>query len=535
MTKRICLLGLLILVLSGAAMRAPATFSRPLWFDEADTWRSAVASRGITYGQFFAWTNHFENAPLGYLLPRIAVDALGSDAEWVLRLPSLFFGILCIPAAYLLGLVVRDHFTGLLTALLITVDPTQFDQSQQARMYPMLMLFTIAAAIFAIRLLREPTRRHGDWICLGLALGLCLWSTLLGAMTWVSMAIAGGLVVGGSLLTRRTDYKTSAAIVRLTAAYFVAIAVANIGVYNIIWRVLYGPDRGGKGMAITAIAREVVVGLKDMVWPTAGQGPALLIALALTGFVLASVGAGLLILTKRCKTAGLVMLGLIFGVLLMMVPFRRSHRFMDPRYFTVLQPALWVGLAVLGSWALNRKRDGVRLGWSVIGVLPVLVCAGLGLWQCLHIEQFWQQPDKFLVAPMIQLVHQQMAPGEALALDPPVMDILAAYYHVPVDPVLDSALHEKDLQQADPQVPATFNAPAAWLVVAMVNDNKRLSPTDFRYVRRPIDTIAAHYGVKVDEADYLRHVGRDRVTALRISAEGITWRSVSADDAHASE
>ncbi len=533
MTKRYCALGLLVLVIAGAAMRAPATFERPLWFDEADTWRSAVASEGVTYAKFFNWTNHFENAPLGYMLSRIAVDILGTEAPWALRLPALIFGILCIPAAYLLGYVVRDHLLGVLTALLVTVDPTQFDQSQQARMYPMLLLFTILAAVFAIRLLRNPARSHLDWIGLGIMMGLCLWSTLLGAMTWVSIAIAGSLIVAGSLLTRRTDYKASLIIVRLTAAYFVAIALVNIGIYSIIWRLLYGPDRGGRDMPIPAIAREVVVGIKDMIWPTSGQDAQLVIALLLTAIIISAAGAGLFVLSRRCKTSTLVMVGLILGVLIMMVPFRRAHRFMDPRYFTVLQPALWIGLACIGSlWHRPIKGDQAHSPaleplprWRLLGLALVLAYAAMGVWQCLHIERFWQQPDKYLLAPLIASVGERMAPNEALALDPPVTDILARYYKVPVDPRLDEALHEKNLQKAQPSIPADFDAPAAWLVVGMVNDQRRLNPDDFRYVRKPIEALAAHYGQTIDDTQYQRHIGRDRVTAIRFSAQGVQWES----------
>ncbi|MEX0776126.1 MAG: glycosyltransferase family 39 protein [Phycisphaeraceae bacterium] len=540
---RWCLLGLLTLTVVAALMRAPATWQRPLWFDESDTWQAASPDTGITYAQFFTWTNHFENAPLGFLLPRIATDLLGTQAEWAWRLPALIFGLLCIPAMYWLGRVVHSHFLGLMTALLIAFDPTQFDQSQQARMYPMLMLFTILAACCAILILRDPTRRHWHWVVLGVALGLSLWSTLLGAMVWVSIALGAAALLIVGWLTGRPHAQFQHILLRFTLAYVAAIAVANVGVYRIIARAINPPDRGGAGMPVPAIARELVVGLKDMIWPNSSAAD-LPLSLLITAVVLTLATIGLARLAFHCKTSTAVMLGLLVGTAVMMIPFRRAHRFMDPRYFTVLQPALWIGLGMLAmpfarakgqaearsSNQIRNPKSEIRnlLGPWPLALILVMLYITAQAWQCWHIDRWWAQPDRYLVVPALRQAAQQRGPGDVIAVAPPVVGQLARYYDIPVDAALDAALRdprpERNYQPApDPRISADFAAPSTWLVIGMVNDLSKLQSANAFYPGKPVAALAAHYGLTLDPAELQGRFAKDRVIIAHISPAGIQW------------
>ncbi len=551
------LLALVAIVLLGAALRIPGALHRPFWFDEVDTWNFSVASnqdfwalspdrnhtpppahpqaRALSYWRFANWTNHFENAPLGYLLPRIVADLSGRDSEWVMRLPALIFGLLCIPAMYLLGCVVRGRTMGLLAALLAAVDPSLVDQSQQARMYTMLALFSILAAALAILILRQPQRKPWAAIGLGVCIAGALWSTLLGTMLWAGIFIGPFLLLAGGWLTGQ-PLKTSAAIFRqFTLAYGVALLLAGLGVYDTIHRLIYGPNRGGAGMPLLAIAKETTIGLKDLIYP---HNPAGLVV-----YLLVALGLGLI--ARRCKTSAAVLMGVILGVLVLMIPFRRSTRFTDPRYFTILEPALWIGLAALGAGRTTAENaeTTIPVGAAhqpstfqsqnstrnpqpylpVLGLVLVLAYAGFQAWQSAHIAHWWQQPDRYEVARAILEVRKDKLPGDAAIVCPPVVDAMARYYHLPIDPTLNAAFRSGYQPAVNPTIPASFHAPVTWLIAGMINDNSKLHPADPYWPGHFIEALARHYHLTVTPADLQQHILRDHELIARFSTKGIRW------------
>ena len=95
--------GLLAAMAVGSVLRAYPIASRLLWYDEAADWLSSAKSAGVHYSQFFFWTHDFEAAPLMFFIRRVFMDLMGSEAEWVQRLPAVVLSIGCIPLAFWLG------------------------------------------------------------------------------------------------------------------------------------------------------------------------------------------------------------------------------------------------------------------------------------------------------------------------------------------------------------------------------------------------------------------------------------------------
>jgi len=501
------IIGLIVVVVLGGLIRFWPIVDRPLWFDESDTWRS---SYNVPYGKFFTWRNHFETAPLSFLTVRISTDLLGTDAPWAMRLPACIFGTLCIPAVFLLGRLAYSNTLGLLAATLLAFDPSMVDQSQQCRMYALMMLLTLIALTGSIYLLRKPDRGfHGvwHWAGLGFTFGLLLCTSQFSVAVWLGVALGTlGLLAAGRL-AKQPHPDELKVLSGLTLAYVIGLALANVGVFLLFERILSGGPGDGAHMTVASTTREIVVAAKDLI----GMG-----FLGLLVYPAALVG--IVHLGRRCKTSTAVLVGVTVMSVLILYPFRKMHHFMDPRYLILAQPAIFVGL---GMFALGWRAKPMRIA----AVAVVLGYAGLGAWQCVHIERWWQQPDKYLIAPQIMAVHDERYGDEAIAYHPQALEALGRYYDLPAHVGLDEGLYADYRLRPDPQVPQAFDAPATWLIVGMVNWQGRLAKA-----RTTIDVLAKHYRVAVDEDELARHLRRDRVMVARFSRQGVAWRSVGVGD-----
>ena len=70
------------------------------------------------------------------------------DSDFLVRLPSVVFSVLCIPLVYILGKDFFDYRVGLLSAFLIAISPFFYWYAQEARMYTLLSLFSLCSLIF---------------------------------------------------------------------------------------------------------------------------------------------------------------------------------------------------------------------------------------------------------------------------------------------------------------------------------------------------------------------------------------------------
>jgi len=493
---RYCQLGLLVTVLIAFGIRVAPIAERPLWFDEADTWIGGVHAYhdepGKSYATFMTWTHDDENAPLGYLLPRLSVDLFGTEAAWALRLPSVIFGTLCVAAGYVLGWVVHSRRVGLLVAMLIAVDPNMVDQSQQARMYTMLMCFTLAAATWTMVLLRDPTKPRWHWLGLGVALAGVFWSTPFGVMVWVGIALGvWGLLIAG-WLTRRPHAKARRVILGFTASYIVAAALSVAGLLKTFGKTS-GPGDAA-GMSLQAIAVEVATAMKDLINLT--PAGLLVYPLALLG---------LFAVLRHCRTSTAVLVGLAAANLLILVPFRRQHHFMDPRYLSVIQPALWVGLAMLP--VLLRSVVAERAALAVL-----FVYLGLQTWQCLNIERYWQQPERHEIGAMFK--HSDLAEGEVVIVHPQVLEQLGRYYGVRVDPAAEQGLYELNRLREQPQLPANWQPKAVVMYFGMINyEGRRMRAL------RTAGIVLDHFGHDADEQELRQIIRVNQPAMLRVRSD----------------
>ncbi len=138
------------------------------WFDEADIVRRAQQPAS-TLLQGFAQAG--ENGPLYTLMLHYWVSAInalpllerllhllfGPGYEAPIRGLSALFGTAAIPLMYGLARRVGGHWLGLVSAALLTFNPFHIWHSQDAKMYTLLVLMTLASALLYVDALRLNT------------------------------------------------------------------------------------------------------------------------------------------------------------------------------------------------------------------------------------------------------------------------------------------------------------------------------------------------------------------------------------------
>jgi 4-amino-4-deoxy-L-arabinose transferase-like glycosyltransferase len=183
---------LVLVLLAGAAGLAWQLGSSSLFVDEGFSWLEAIprVSDGLHI------VRELEITPPAYFLGlHVWVHAAGSDAEWVLRFPSLVAGIGLLAAIAWLATELGGRRAGLIAATLASLSPLVMTYGQQARAYVFVMLALTLIAIAALRASRvaEAGESPRRWLVLaGVLLVLALatsYTTLLVAvplLAWIA-------------------------------------------------------------------------------------------------------------------------------------------------------------------------------------------------------------------------------------------------------------------------------------------------------------------------------------------------------------
>ncbi len=163
---------LTLIILIALAFRLGAVLTPgSFWFDEIISLK--IAQHNIVDSwQYLKWEN---NPPLHYWMLHAWIKLFGAS-EVALRLSSVLFSLLAIIALYFLGKLLFNKKTGLVTAFLAAVSSFQLFLSSDARMYPMLLLFSSLAAYFLWRWLNQQSLF--SWLGYIIFTGLALYTHL---------------------------------------------------------------------------------------------------------------------------------------------------------------------------------------------------------------------------------------------------------------------------------------------------------------------------------------------------------------------
>ncbi|MDB5079667.1 MAG: hypothetical protein JWP00_1591 [Chloroflexi bacterium] len=158
--RRLSVAGLAVAALTVLAflMRRKGLATQSLWFDEADLVARAQRDLGVLLSEML---KPGENGPLYTLFMHFWL-LLAGTGEAAVRTPSLLAGTAVVPLIYLLAKKIsRNSLVGLIAAGLVTVSPYQVWYSQDAKMYPLALLLTLASVYFFLTALEN--NRKGWW------------------------------------------------------------------------------------------------------------------------------------------------------------------------------------------------------------------------------------------------------------------------------------------------------------------------------------------------------------------------------------
>jgi mannosyltransferase len=127
-----------LIVSLGWALRLYRLGEQSLWLDEGSTWYRAMLPLGQGLKEL---RQVFTHPPLYHLLS-FTWTRVG-NSEWLLRFPETLIAVFTIPLLYHLGRRLGGRPLGLLTALLLAVNPFHIWYSRDARDYTLVTLLTL--------------------------------------------------------------------------------------------------------------------------------------------------------------------------------------------------------------------------------------------------------------------------------------------------------------------------------------------------------------------------------------------------------
>jgi uncharacterized membrane protein len=144
------LIALVMIVVTGLALRIFELGSESIWYDEL--WAIRIA-RMDPLGIIRASLGD-NNPPLYYLLLHYWM-LLAGDSEFAIRLPSAIASTLAVPLIYGIGRLLFSSSAGLMAALLLSLSAYQVRYAQNARAYALLVFLGLASFYFLEKLLRD--------------------------------------------------------------------------------------------------------------------------------------------------------------------------------------------------------------------------------------------------------------------------------------------------------------------------------------------------------------------------------------------
>jgi mannosyltransferase len=178
-----------------ALLRLHALDAQSFWQDEGlSVW---IAQKNVP--EILRWLHeHSVHPPLYFVLLHLWMR-ISTSVEWI-RLLSVVPSVLTVPFAYgLAKRLFRSDSVGVVTAVLVAVSPFNVYYGQEARMYSLLSLGTVAASFFLVAALQ--TDRQSAWAAYAVAGTVVVYTQNVG----VFVLVAHGLILVTLALWRRRE------------------------------------------------------------------------------------------------------------------------------------------------------------------------------------------------------------------------------------------------------------------------------------------------------------------------------------------
>ncbi|MCL5773203.1 MAG: glycosyltransferase family 39 protein [Firmicutes bacterium] len=373
-----------------------------IWFDEAFSyWTSSE-----TPGKILEVIKGEPHPPFYFFFLHFWLK-LGSS-EFLMRLPSVFFGFLTLTGLYLLAAYLFDRRAALISSFLYSLNFMAFYSGTEARMYAPFSAFVILSFYFFARLLKEGKKT--DAIGYTFFITLSLYTHYFGFFVLLSQAIA--FIAAGLPRKRIIAVSWLCSIMLFSPWLFFMMGQARGGIGSLM---------PSPNIHVLGNTLKIFSGLGAFI----GNGyPGILVLRAAELVFLFLLGAGFyFMLIKGDKgnfyllsTYVLIPLVLSFGIAV----FTHLHIYSE-RYLFFLSPALCI---IIGS-GVSLMAAGKEKIPAILAVSAFFIFNGISFYNYNTDPIFWRQDWRSCA----MYIEKSSQPGDAILFNPPYCQLPFNFYY----------------------------------------------------------------------------------------------------------
>ena len=368
----------------GAVLRLYGLADESLRLDEGYLYARITSSY---WGTLTHWDTQWQGV-LFAVVEKLWCDIFG-HSEVSLRLLPALFGILTVPALYLLGRTLFSSGAGHIAALLVAVNPCAIYFSQDARPYSLFLLLSVVSAYFAIRSLRSESGRPRVLFALSALAGLYVHPYGVFLLPfYVSLPFLPSDTPGPPFARRR---------------YFQALAMVFAGyvpMLTVFARTFIG-KMSGRLHDADFIPQATLSSLTD----TCSKYFMSDLGAILVGLIAVPV---LILRFRRRELSAALLIPFSLAACFVLIPWLASQVFTPIYFFRYTIPALAALLLIL-AWVLSTLRVSLR----VFLILTLLAVSADSL------ADYYTKVDKDPWRQTVELLRPRLQRGDLVIVNPP--------------------------------------------------------------------------------------------------------------------
>jgi uncharacterized membrane protein len=347
------------------------------------------------------------------------------DADWLVRVPPVLFGILAIPLVFKLGQLYFNDKVGLLSAFIFAINPYQVWYGQELKLYTLLP-FMAAGAMYGFSCMIQTQGRKG--------VGILTFFTFIGLPTHYFMVLVSTVQFLYLILTFRRNYR----LLRIW------VITQLIGIFPLVlwWLFIIYQQYMSVGIAWIPNPEWYTPGLTFWNFNLTYTGNLSFLVLLGLGVALIGLIIGLIRVWDRPKWGLLLTLWLFAPFVIVISLSQGRISFYVDRYFLIVTPVLTL-LMVEGL--LNIRPRSLRLG----AIAVFVAITGLSLGNIYFERKDYSKEDWRTLA---QTLDVQGKPGQTVITCTDGHWISFEYYnpHQKLDP--DKVIFAAQVKELPPSV-----------------------------------------------------------------------------------